>query len=202
MPDSRAPALFASLSKEHGLIARCLHALDVLAGRLEGEGADGVLMGDLQGFVTFLNEFGELVHHVKEEDVLLPYLVRHGMSWDTGPISRIRADHDQERYLLRVLEQATNQEGHFSREDRRHAVATVRGFVEFLRGHIDKEDGILMPAIADRLTPQAIGELEDALTAFDRERCGLESYDQSVRAVEALIAKYEPPESVPADDGR
>jgi hemerythrin-like domain-containing protein len=191
MGQSTSGEAFGSIGREHRLISRMLDALDQLADRLEEE-TDPRLIPDLAEFVRFFTGFGEAAHHVKEEDILHPFLARHGFSWDTGPLREIRDDHDQERYFMRVLEQAAGQEEPWSREDRRHAVATMRAFIEFERAHLNKENNKLFPDVAARLGGSELEALQAALQAFDDERFGRESYEAFVALAEKLVAQYLP----------
>jgi hemerythrin-like domain-containing protein len=187
------PNPFPSLVGEHALLTKCLNALEVLANRLESSQdarAQAELVADLGAFVSFLNDFGEMFHHVKEEDVLLPALAHAGFAWDSGPLAHVRKDHDQERYLVRVLEQAASQEGGWSREDRRHAVATVRAFIEFLREHLRKEDETLVPAVAAKLSAEQTTAIDDELTAFDRSHLPGGCLDDFSGVLSSFADKY------------
>jgi hemerythrin-like domain-containing protein len=181
----------SSIARDHRLLARALDALEVLAERLEAE-ATPELIADLGQFIRFFMGFAEAGHHVKEEDVLHPFLARRGFAWDSGPLREIRADHDQERYFMRVLEQAAGQDAPWSREDRRHAVATVRAFAEFQRGHQDKENRVLLPRVKEQLTGADLVELEKLLVAFDEERFGRDQTNEFVKLAEGLIQQYAP----------
>jgi len=187
------PNPFPSLHGEHALLTKCLNALEVLANRLEASqdaGAQAELVSDLGSFVRFLNDFGEMFHHVKEEDVLLPALARAGFAWDSGPLAHVRKDHDQERYLVRVLEQAASQEGGWSREDRRHAVATVRAFIEFLREHLRKEDETLVPAVAGKLSAEQASAIDGKLATFDKTHLAGGTLEAFARSLASFADKY------------
>ena len=103
----------------------------------------------------------------------------------------MRSDHEQERYLLRVLAQAAVQEGGWEADGRRHVVATVRAYTRFLTTHLDKEESILFPAVDDALSPEQLAELDAALDAFDRDRFGRENA-QKLEALSAELAAAYP----------
>lgn len=182
-------AALESLKLEHELIARALKALDTFAARLDVSGSlDSAALGR---FTKFLQEFVELWHHEKEEDILLPTLVRHGFAWDEGPVARVREDHDQESYLGRVVQQAVAQEAAWSEEDRRHLVAAIRSFTEFERKHIQNEESLLFGAAVDRLPPEALAEIEEKMSELATHRFGHGGYERLIEDAKSLCKAYE-----------
>lgn len=176
------------LGREHRLISRTLDALEVCASHI-ADGDDDA-MTDLGQFATFFSEFGELTHHVKEEDVMTPYLVRIGFSYNSGWLSRVRSEHDQERYLVDVLHQAAEQEGGWSQEDRRHALAAIFGFIEFQRAHIHIEEDALFPEIMQRLSEKQRAELGRLLQEFDESARSRATANRLWRMADDFIRRY------------
>jgi hemerythrin-like domain-containing protein len=177
-----------SLSREHQLIARTLTALEAFTEKLE-ESAP-VDLADLTRFVAFFADYAEASHHVKEEDVLLPAMAKAGFDWDSGPVARIRADHDQERYLVRVLNQAAQQDSAWTEEARRHAIASLRAFIDYQRRHIEREETMLYPAAAERLTPKQLAEVDAQLKHFDQDRVGDAELARLHAMAQELVQKY------------
>lgn len=188
MAHDALPTPLEALADEHRLIARALAALEAYAERLERDETTPV--EDLARFAAFFTEFAELWHHVKEEDILLPALVRGGFDWDTGPISHVRKDHEHELYLVRVLRQAAAQESAWSPEDRRHALAAIRAFIEFQRAHMHKEETQLFPEATRRLEPSILSDVNRRIESFGAERFKQGEYQKLRELAEALIAGY------------
>lgn len=188
MNDSDAKHPLASLTREHRLIRRMVDALEGFAEKLEmNEPAD---LRDLGHFAAFFGEFGEGIHHVKEEDYLLPAMVKKGFEWDQGPVGKVRAEHAQERYLVRVLRQAAEQEGDWSEEARRHAIASIRAFIDFQRRHMDREDNLLYPAVSQRLTLEELAALDTQLAQFDDQHGGETGRKARDALAVSLVEKY------------
>lgn len=185
-PEPHGP--LASLYREHRVIAATLDALAAYTLCLETGGE--ACIDDLRAFSQFFTELAELRHHVKEEDILLPQLVRHGFAWDTGPIEKVRSDHDQERYLMRVLQQAGEQELAWTEEDRRHAIASIRAFIEFQRTHMEKEEAILYPAVLERLSSSEQADLARRLDEFDARHFGSSQFERFERLALELSGRY------------
>jgi CBS domain-containing protein/hemerythrin-like domain-containing protein len=177
-----------SLADEHAVIRRALDALGIYAKRLEGDPSTEV--ADLGRFAAFFANFVELWHHGKEEEILLPALLACGFAWDTGPVARVRGEHDQENYLSRVLAQAAAQEGAWSGEDRRHALATIRSFIDFERAHMEREELVLYKAAAERLSVEAISDMERRFRKLEGQTFGSGTYERVRHEAEALFRRY------------
>ena len=156
------------LLQEHRLIAQMTDALERYVARVEQD--EDPARHELGLLVTFFREFADMVHHEKEESILIPALVRSGMSWDWGPVDEIRKEHNLERYLMQSLRHASLQAKAWTPPDRRHLVDVARSFIEFLRDHMTKEERVLFPAIRSRLSDSARDDLAQRLERFDKAR--------------------------------
>jgi hemerythrin-like domain-containing protein len=178
-----------SLIREHQVIGRLADALEVYAEQTkQGRPPDAA---DLGRFAAAFGEFAERVHHEKEESILLPALVHHGVHWDDGALPAVRRDHRQESYLIDVLRQAGERAGSWSDEDRRHIAASAQALVEFQRKHHALESSELFPLLPTRLDASGLQELQGALEKFDREHESLRA--GALAHAEELIGRYGPP---------
>ncbi len=167
------------LMSEHRVIERVLTSLETAATRLErGEDVRPGFFLDAAGFVK---GFADGCHHRKEEGVLFPALAAHGLSQQSGPVAVMLAEHEQGRaYIRRLREAATSLErlspatGQSPDPSagpspdlvgaRQAVVANAQGYVQLLRGHISKEDGVLFP-MAGEVIPT--GEQAAVMEGFE-----------------------------------
>jgi hemerythrin-like domain-containing protein len=178
-----------SLILEHQLIARLADALEIYGHQTkDGRPPDATHLGL---FASAFIDFAECIHHEKEENILLPMLVRHGVRWDTGALPSVRRDHRQETYLIDVLRQAGERAASWHAEDRRHIAAAAQALVDFQRHHHALETAQLFPLLATHLQAPDLDELQQALERFD-QRHEPERMAATAR-IEALIARYEAP---------
>jgi hemerythrin-like domain-containing protein len=182
-----------SLRGEHRVIWGVLNALEDFGMRLEEDAS--MSPSNLRRFTAFLTRFAGIWHHGKEEELLMPALVQHGLAWDEPALQEIRRDHEQEDYLLRVIEQAALQEGVWSAEDRRHAVRSIRALVDFERRHIQKEETSLYPVAERLLSAEALQVLEDRCHKYERACFGRTAYADIRALAESLIHRLEGDES-------
>lgn len=190
---SKAPAAraepgdpFEYLGQEHVRLDALLRVLDELSLRAQGD--QPVDRSDLNAVVAFLNDFGELDHHEKEESILTPALVAHGFDWYSGPLAVMRREHRQEHYFVRVLTHLARQRDAWSIEDARRFVSVASEFCRFLRAHMDHERRDLFEQAARALPEQAKQRLVAAFRAFDAQQDP--RYALASSALDQLLGKY------------
>ncbi len=125
------------LRAEHRLI---LDVVSVLERTLDDGGGDH---DALAGCVTFFRLFADACHHGKEEGLLFPALEHEGMPVDVGPIAVMLYEHRIGRELIRRMADALPDLSDDDNAAAAEVTAAGRGYVELIRDHIAKEDGIL-----------------------------------------------------------
>ncbi|MCA9599600.1 MAG: hemerythrin domain-containing protein [Myxococcales bacterium] len=173
------------LQREHQLIERMLSVLDALTSRAEA--GEPVERADLERCVKFFREFVDLGHHEKEESILFPVLTDLGFDWSSGPLARIRKEHDQERYLMRSLRHAALQKSEWSVDGRRHFVSVAREFLELQRTHLMHENLDLFPLARTKLPEDRGAKVVASFENLDGER---ENFDELVASVGELYTRY------------
>jgi hemerythrin-like domain-containing protein len=180
-------SLFVRLGHEHHAIRDALGAFAEFLIRAKRGEADA---HDLPRFVTFFREYVDLIHHEREEKLLLPALARHDFAPAAGPLGHVRDQHARERQLLHGLVSQTFRRGGCSPLDP-DLVRAAEAFVAFQRSHLDQEDQRLYPAARTVLRNED-ARLATELAKFDAEH---EAYGRSAwleRLLGELVAVYGP----------
>jgi hemerythrin-like domain-containing protein len=180
-------SLFARLEHEHRAILEAVNAFASFLSRAETADVD---VHDLPRFVLFFREYVDLIHHDREERVLLPALVRHDFAPCGGPLGHVRDQHARERELLRALLEQCFRRGGCS-PNHPELVRAAQAFISFQRTHIEQETHSLYPAARAVLLNDA-SRLQADLARFDAER---EVYGRSAwleRLLGELSAVYAP----------
>ena len=120
------------LEAEHRTIESGLEALE----RSLRPVPDWQLVGRL---LDFIRGYADEFHHAKEEALLFPRLIERGLPAETGPIGCMLDEHEEGRELVRTMLSAVE------RQDAPRLRRAGNSYVELLRTHIAKEDGILFP---------------------------------------------------------
>lgn len=143
----RAVRSTALLAEEHRSIQKVLAKMVLIADRIEAGGS--IEEGVLQNVRTFLGQFSEDCHHVKEEQHLFPLLEAKGVPAGGCPIAVLHNEHEKGHVLLLQLE---NQIPAFDSErvGEGAVAATLRDLARLYADHIWKEDFLLLP-MADKI---------------------------------------------------
>jgi len=175
----------AVLRTEHQLILRVVEAFeDDVNAIAVGDGMDRQFDA-VSDCIAFFRLFIDACHHGKEEDLLFPELEANGMSSQGGPIAVMLMEHEQGRRIVRAMAGLLVEARGGDADAVRKLVRHGRQYIDFIRAHIDKEDGVLFH-IADGLVPDSrCTRLCEAY--HDADECAFES--RSKNQLEALAAR-------------
>lgn len=157
------------LMQEHRTIERVIDRLAAVAdaaldeGRLERQPALDAL--------EFIRDFADGCHHAKEEGHLFALMAERGFSQEQGPLAVMLFEHEQGRACVRAMTGAVEAAAAGDRAAVEAFAQAAQAYAELLRGHIQKEDGILYPMAERALTPadqQALAARFAAQEAKDR----------------------------------
>ncbi|HJV36835.1 hemerythrin domain-containing protein [Geomonas sp.] len=167
------------LKDEHQLILRMLALLEENA-RLTEEGSFRDYRFYLDG-VDFIRNYADRFHHAKEEDVLFEALIDNGMPRANSPVAAMLMEHDLGREFVKGMEEAATRALNGEAGQEEAIVANARGYLELLRDHISKEDGILYP-LAERVLPEEKRDaiLEGYHAAEQKAAQGLEEHYRAI----------------------
>jgi hemerythrin-like domain-containing protein len=176
------------LSAEHRVIEQVLDCLaKMAAGVRRGDDLDRARATQA---IEVLRTYADRIHHGKEEDRLFPSLHERGLPRHVGPVAVMLHDHEVGRGLIRRM--ADVLEGGGAAGPREFADA-AQAYVEMLRDHIAKEDGVLFPLAESVLDPDGAERLRAELERFDREDLEPGLLERMLVTAEALARHYDVP---------
>jgi len=114
---------------------------------VDGENGERIDQDDAATLLRFLRMFADEHHHLKEEGVLFPEVMRTSEA-QGGPLRHLLFEHSQERSLVDGLEDAL----HIGKSS--DFVLFANRLTDRVRNHIQKEDGILFPIIEVLISSQ------------------------------------------------
>jgi hemerythrin-like domain-containing protein len=172
-----------ALSDEHQLILRMISLVENNTALMEqGKFRNWQFFLDA---VDFIRNYADRFHHAKEEDVLFVELIKNGMPEKQSPIEAMLLEHDQGRAFVLALEEAAQKALAGEPGQIPLIAAHARGYAALLRGHIDKENGILYP-LAERVLPEAVRS--GMLRAYTKAEVATPGLEHKYRL---LVEKYE-----------
>jgi hemerythrin-like domain-containing protein len=153
-----------SLVADHEVILAVLEALEKQATAVRGGAA--FLQQSWARFPEFVRNFADKCHHGKEEELLFPALIAHGLPDPGGPVTVMKHEHVLGRELTARLARA------IEAGDAQGACSAAFEYVGLLREHIAKENGVLFPLGKRVLADRAVAELRRGFARVEQEVMG------------------------------
>jgi hemerythrin-like domain-containing protein len=176
------------LSGEHRVIEVVLDVLERMAS--EARAYAKLDVATAKSALEFIRNFADRCHHGKEEDLLFAKLHELGMPRGVGPVAVMLDEHEIGRKLVRDMV------GAIERVERGDATAVgtfadrASDYVELLRDHIAKEDGVLFPMAEAMLRDDQRPALLEAFRRFEVADMGAGTHERMERIAAELAARY------------
>ena len=176
------------LSSEHRVIEVAIDCLEQIsrkaleAGKLDRESAEQV--------VDFIRTFADQCHHGKEENQLFAFLAEKGMPREGGPVGQMLVEHEQGRAFVKGMADSIAAASTGDEKALSAYTQNAQGYVQLLRAHIRKEDGVLFP-MADRILSD--DDRKSLLAAFEKvetEHMGEGTHEKYLRLAESLADRF------------
>jgi hemerythrin-like domain-containing protein len=172
------------LMTEHRAIERMLAVLDAAAGRLEA--GERVRPDVFRDAVDFVRNFADRCHHGKEEDNLFPRLEELGVPREGGPLGVMLFEHDEGRAYIGAIADAVDAYEGGDEGAARTIASNARGYVDLLRGHIQKEERVLFPMADQVLSEDDQRSLEESFERIETDVMGAGVHERYHRMLDEL----------------
>jgi hemerythrin-like domain-containing protein len=169
---ARDAAALASLERDHRLLWGLTDALHAYVDALDR--GRPLRRGDLKAIASGLRVVADYRHFEKEEEVMVPVLVRHGFDYHLRILDDGRREHDSLRYLIEVLHQSAERELNWNLDERERISRVAHQLIERQRRLSTHQEACLFPEIVARLEPPALGQLTEQLCQFDESTAARE----------------------------
>jgi hemerythrin-like domain-containing protein len=170
------------LMADHEIILQALHVLDAMNTEIQ-QGKD-VDHQDIRSLLTFLREFADGCHHVKEEAIFFPALMQAGMSLQEGPLQVMNYEHERGRALTAAMQNAVD---HSRMDD----FLTYSGrYVKLLSEHIEKENRVLFDRADQILSDDEDERVAEAFEHFETNIVGMSAHERLQHLIEVEASKY------------
>jgi hemerythrin-like domain-containing protein len=164
------------LMADHDIILNAIHVLDTM--RTDIDHRKDVDFDDIRSLLTFLREFADGCHHVKEEAMLFPALIQAGLPLQDGPLAVLSHEHESGRALTAAMEEALD------RNNKEDFVMYAVRYATLLREHIEKENSVLFDMADRTLTYEEDQNLADAFAQFET------THERPHDVIARLASKY------------
>ncbi len=179
----------SGLRAEHQWILKVAGVMEEILGREPDAGLD---YDALEDCVSFIRLFADACHHGQEEDLLFPELEARGMPRHAGPLAVMLHEHEMGRSYARAMAKALPAARSGEKVDRQILVNAAKGYVQLIRGHINKEDNVLFNMADQVVVGSACEKLCDAYGVVCQRRFEGKTKEELEGLARELLEKYGP----------
>jgi hemerythrin-like domain-containing protein len=176
------------LTDEHRVIEVVLNCLERMAdeagrtGKLDEVSANQA--------VDVIRTFADKCHHGKEENHLFAALVSKGMPREGGPVGQMLIEHAQGREFVKGMAGSISGAAAGDQQALQQFTRNATGYVQLLRAHIKKEDGVLFPMADRMLTEEDQKQLMRSFESVESDHMGKGTHEKYLAIVTSLAKKY------------
>jgi hemerythrin-like domain-containing protein len=172
------------LRHEHDALQPALELLDALSERLRHpERGQTVDPEDMRQLVGFFQEFADLCHHGKEEDLLYPALDQAGLALPDPLQQTLLAEHAQGLQALGQMQAQAGQPG-------APLADAMQRYAALMRAHIETENQQVLPWADQRLDPEALARLWLGFQAHEDRVMGAGRHEKLHALLGSLRGRY------------
>ena len=178
------------LMGEHRLIEQVLESLETyVVGIEQGLPPERPTLGE---YAAFFRGFADACHHGKEEDLLFQRMLERGFPRERGPLAVMFHEHELGRARVAALRGLGEADGPLGSVEVQLVVENSSAFIELLRAHILKEDGILYPMAERLLTGHELDALKTDFERLEKAMRADGSFDRFHGLAGALSSRFRP----------
>ncbi len=157
------------LRSEHEDIRKVLSVLEGMAGRMRGMA--NVPVGDLDNAMVILEDYADLCHHTKEEQVLFPELARASPEVGAELARRLKGDHRAFRKLVGTMKELVPRAGS-DRVARAKLAKLMESYVRVLWEHMRIEEESLFPEVNRSLGAAVRAKMAEEFERIEEAKVG------------------------------
>ena len=175
------------LRSEHEIILDVLGAVESISRKAKlGEVLD---LQSAREALEFLRGFADRCHHGKEEQLFFPALAARGLPREVGPLAVMGSEHDQGRALLARMAEALANAAHSEPGAATRFGEAGEAYVTLMRGHIEKENGVLFPMGDGMLSEPEQAALLAGFESFEHEDMGAGAHQRFLDSAAGLCQR-------------
>jgi hemerythrin-like domain-containing protein len=176
------------LSDEHRVIEVVLSCLSKITQEANNNGK--LDEASANQAIDIIRTFADKCHHGKEEDHLFAAMVEKGMPKEGGPVGQMLVEHEQGRAFVKEMADNVSEAAQGISDALSKFTQNAHGYVQLLRAHIQKEDGVLFPMADKVLNEDDQKTLMKAFEAVESDHMGTGTHEKYIGIVVSLAKKY------------
>jgi hemerythrin-like domain-containing protein len=176
------------LKEEHEGIKLMLKIMEKISNELKN--GKELNNDHFEKIIDFIRGFADKCHHGKEEKILFPAMVNHGIPDKGGPIAVMLYEHQLGREHIKELTKAFAAFKAGNKTATKEIIASSMDYVFLLLNHIEKENKILF-MMADKVLNEAEqAEIFEAFEKLEIEKIGIGKHEEYHHLLKELKTIY------------
>jgi hemerythrin-like domain-containing protein len=140
--------------------------------------------------IDFIKGFADKCHHGKEEYILFPAMVKHGIPNEGGPIAVMLNEHQMGRNFIKLLNGFFEEFKGGNKQAIKGIISSSMSYVDLLRNHIEKENNVLF-SMADKVLNETEQlKIFDAFEKLEIEKIGFGKHEEYHRLLKEFKGIY------------
>ncbi len=176
------------LRDEHEVILKVLDCFEIALGQAAESGR--ATREQFDPFVEFFQGFADKCHHCKEEDRLFPNMEKQGVPREGGPIGVMIHEHRQGRIHVRTIAEYLDAADGGDTGAWRMVMEHGQQFLDLLRNHIHKEDGVLFSMADQLIRGDDLTALNNAYSEAESAPAYCETLNRCRAVADQLVNQY------------
>lgn len=176
------------LSDEHRVIEVVLTCLEKITEEANSAGKLNAVTANQA--IDVIRTFADKCHHGKEENHLFATLVEKGMPKEGGPVGQMLVEHEQGRVFVKEMTGSVSKAATGNADALSKFTQNSQGYVQLLRAHIQKEDGVLFPMADKVLSEEDQKQLMKVFDVVESDHMGTGTHEKYIGIVVSLAKKY------------
>ncbi len=177
----------SDLENDHKYILRLIDVMEKMVLNISTE------LSHLEMVVRLIKNYADGFHHVKEESLFFPLLIKKGFSKEQGPVAVMLHEHSEGRNFVKGMSENLKAYKYGDSSALTPLYENMQGYIDLLRSHIAKENNVLF-RMADKLLTKE--EQESLLKSFaTMEKTGytegqLERFVTDIEGLEVIYGTH------------
>jgi len=172
------------LENDHKYILRLINVMEKMVLTISTE------LSHLELVVRLIKNYADGFHHVKEEKLFFPMLIKKGFSKEQGPIAVMLHEHLEGRNFVKGMVEKIKAYKYGDASALTQVYENMQGYIDLLRAHIAKENNVLFRMADKSLTVEDQGAILKAFANMERTGYGEGQLQRFVTDIEGLEAIY------------
>ena len=172
------------LENDHKYILRLMNVMEKMVLTISTD------LSHLEMVVRLIRNYADGFHHVKEENLFFPLLIKKGFAKEQGPVAVMLHEHTEGRIFVKGMSENIKEYKSGDASALTRLYENMQGYIDLLRAHIAKENNVLFRMADKALTEEDQQGLLKAFATMEMTGYKEGELERFVTDIEGLEVVY------------